>query len=83
MLNVKIFGRKCKNCIEMAALVERVLPTMGVAYSLEQVYDFKEVMKHGFITIPVLMINDEVVAVGQVPSEEAFIEKINALVGGK
>lgn len=82
MLEIKLYGLQCKNCVEIVALLDEVLPTIGIPYAVEKHYDFLEVMKMGFITIPVLMINGETVAVGQVPTEDELRTKIYSIIKG-
>ena len=68
-LEVKVLGPGCPRCHELRERVFRVLTSMGLAVELEEVKDLAEITARGVVVTPALIINDQVVCSGRVPSE--------------
>jgi len=51
---------------------------MNMPASVEHVTDIKEIAKYGIVKTPALMVNDQFVVSGTVPS----VKKIKELIGG-
>jgi len=67
-LRLKVLGPGCASCQALVQLVIDVLAEMGLPGAVEHVTDVKEITRLGFISLPVLIINDEVKAVAASPS---------------
>jgi small redox-active disulfide protein 2 len=68
MLHIKILGSGCSNCERLYAVTQKVVASLGVEAQIEKVTDYPEMMKYGILQTPGLVINEEVVSVGKVPS---------------
>lgn len=68
MKNVKILGTGCANCKNTYALVEEVAKAKGVAIELEKVEDLQQIMAHGVMSTPGVVIDGKVVHAGGVPA---------------
>lgn len=68
MKNVKILGTGCANCKNTYALVEEVARAKGVEIELEKVEDLQQIMRHGVMSTPGVVIDGKVVHAGGVPS---------------
>ncbi len=77
-LNIKILGSGCLYCDRLEQAVMAVLVELDLPAEVEHVRDMKEIMALGVFGTPALMINDEVKAVGQVPSKEALKQWLTA-----
>jgi small redox-active disulfide protein 2 len=68
MKNVKILGTGCANCQNTLKLVEEVARAKGAAIQLEKVEDLQQIMMHGVMSTPGVVIDDKVVHAGGVPA---------------
>ncbi len=68
MKNIKVLGTGCANCRNTLKLIEDVARAKGVAVQLEKVEDLKQIMAHGVMSTPGVVIDGKVVHAGGVPS---------------
>ncbi|MFO8010254.1 MAG: thioredoxin family protein [Dehalococcoidia bacterium] len=81
-MNIKILGpgAGCAKCHDLEKIVSEVVSEMGVTDPVERVSDMKEIMKYPIIMTPGLVINEELVLSGKVPSKADVTRHItNAL----
>lgn len=81
-MNIKILGpgAGCAKCHELEKVVNEVVKEMGVTDPVERVSDMKQIMKYPIIMTPGLVINEELVVSGKVPSKAEITRYItNAL----
>lgn len=70
-MNIKILGGGCSKCDKLEQLTKKVADELGVEYTVEKVKDFQEIMgKYKVMTTPALVVNEEVVIKGRVPSAD-------------
>ncbi len=67
-MTVKVLGACCKNCNILTENVRKALAELRVDCPVEKVTDLGEIMRYGVMSIPALVINDQVVAAGRVLS---------------
>ena len=67
---IKVLGTGCANCKNTLKLIEEVAKARGVEVQLEKVEDLKQIMTHGVMSTPGVVIDDKVVHAGGVPSRE-------------
>jgi small redox-active disulfide protein 2 len=67
-MTVKVLGACCKNCNTLTENVRKALAELRVDCPVEKVTDLGEIMRYGVMSIPALVINDQVVAAGRVLS---------------
>ena len=68
-LSIKVLGPGCPTCDRLEQTVMAVLMEMDLPADVEHVRDVKEIAALGVFCTPALMINGEVMAVGQAPSQ--------------
>jgi small redox-active disulfide protein 2 len=73
MKNIKILGTGCPKCKQTTALVEGVVKETGVDATIEKVEDIMEIMKYNVLSTPALIIDEEIVIKGRVPSKSEVI----------
>lgn len=66
-LNIEILGMGCARCDQLENDVRNVLSEMNIAAGLRHVTDIKEIARYKVLGSPALVINNKVVAVGEVP----------------
>ena len=69
MKEIKVLGTGCcGSCTTTVALIEQVAQAKGVAVNLKKIEDLREVMSHGIMSTPGVVIDGKVVHAGGVPS---------------
>ncbi len=69
MLNIKILGSGCANCKRLEETARKAAENLGVEAEFEKVTDMNEIMKWPILSTPGLVINNNVVSSGRIPSE--------------
>ena len=69
MVDIKVVGPGCKNCVELHQRVTKVVDEMKVEATISKISDFAEIAKSGVFMTPGLIINGKVVLQGKLPSE--------------
>ena len=68
MVTVKILGAGCSNCERLYEVTRRAVDSLGAQVEVIKITDYQEMMKYGILQTPGLVINEELVMVGKVPS---------------
>jgi small redox-active disulfide protein 2 len=68
MKNIKVLGTGCANCKNTLKLIDDVARARGVAVQLEKVEDLQQIMIHGVMSTPGVVIDGKVVHAGGVPT---------------
>lgn len=81
-LSIKILGSGCPSCDRLEQTVMAVLGELGLMGDVEHVRDMKEITALGVFGTPALMINDEVKAVGNLPTRETLKKWLQETIAG-
>jgi small redox-active disulfide protein 2 len=76
-LTIRVLGQGCANCQAFSQRIMEVLTELNLAADFEHVTDIKEIARYGILQSPALLINGQVMAVGQVPSKGRVKEWIS------
>jgi small redox-active disulfide protein 2 len=68
MTNIKVLGTGCANCRNTIKLLESVAQEHGVEMRIEKVEDVKDIVGHGVMSTPGVVIDGKVVHAGGVPT---------------
>ena len=68
MKNVKVLGAGCANCKNTLQLIDQVAQAKGIEIQLKKVEDPQQIMIHGVMSTPGVVIDGKVVHAGGVPS---------------
>lgn len=67
-LSIRILGPGCVSCNKLNSMIFDILQRMGVKADIEQIHDLDEIWRHGVISTPALIINDEIKCSGRQPT---------------
>jgi small redox-active disulfide protein 2 len=73
-MDIKILGSGCANCQRLEAATHEAVDQLGLEASFEKVTDVAEIASWGVMHTPALVIDDEVVMSGRVPTTEQLKE---------
>lgn len=69
MVEIKVLGSGCANCKRLEQIARKVVETLAADAQVSKVTDYNEIVEMGVMSTPGLVINDEVVSSGRIPSE--------------
>jgi small redox-active disulfide protein 2 len=75
-MDIKILGTGCARCNQLENTTKEVLKEMGLEVQIEHVRDIKKIMEYPILRTPGLVIDEEVVSAGVVPTKAEVIKMI-------
>lgn len=76
MLSIKVLGPGCPNCKHVEKLTRKALEQLDVEAKIEKVTDHAQIIDMGVMATPGLVIDDQVVCKGRIPSLEEITKHI-------
>ncbi len=64
--NIKVLGAGCKSCHEQYENVKKAVANMGLDAEIEYITDMERVMSYGVMSMPAIVVNEQVVSMGKV-----------------
>jgi small redox-active disulfide protein 2 len=78
MKKVKILGRGCAKCSQLADAVKAVIAAEGIDASVEKVEDIQQIMAYNVLSTPALVVDERVLCKGRTPSYDELKEMLTA-----
>jgi small redox-active disulfide protein 2 len=79
-MKIKILGTGCARCHQLEQVTRDVVKELAIDATVEEVKDIKKIMNYHILTTPGLVVNEEVVCSGKVPTKAEVTQLIiNAL----
>ncbi len=78
-MEVKVLGGGCANCIKLADNTKKALDELNIETEIIKVTEMADILKHGVMSTPALVIDGKVVASGRVLNKREIINYINSL----
>ena len=81
MLDIKVLGTGCANCIKLENLVKEVISESNLSANVEKVTDREKFMDYGVMLTPGLVVNGKVLSSGKIPTKstlEHWLKEINS-----
>ena len=80
MLQIKILGTGCPNCQKLAEETQKAVTNLDIEAEIEKITDYSEILDYDVLSTPGLVINEQVVSSGRIPSQAEIISFLaNAL----
>jgi small redox-active disulfide protein 2 len=70
MKTIKVLGTGCANCKTTLKLIDEVAKAKGVTVQLEKIENIADIMAHGVMSTPGVVIDGKVVHAGGVPDRK-------------
>ena len=70
MIDIKVLGSGCTNCVTTARLIEEIASALGVEVSIEKITDMAAIVGYGIMSTPGVVINGKVVHAGWLPKSD-------------
>ena len=77
---IKVLGSGCKNCHALWEASKAAVQNMGLNVDVEYVTDMETIMGYGVMSMPALIVNEQVVSMGKV-LKAADVEKLLRKLG--
>lgn len=72
---IKVLGAGCKTCHQQYEYAKKAAGNLGLNIQVEYITDMEKIMEYGVMSLPAIVINDEVAACGKV-LKTAVVEKL-------
>lgn len=72
MLQIKVVGPGCPNCQKLETLCDEVVSENNLDAQIEKVTDVNQFAELGIFMTPGLVVNDEVVSSGKIPTKSTL-----------
>ncbi len=79
---IKVLGTGCSNCKKVKALAAEVIEELDLDAGVEEVTDLSIIMDYGIMATPGIVIDEEVVSSGHVPSKGQMIQLLQGAADG-
>ncbi len=77
-MNIKILGTGCPNCNALEKRVRKLIDEHKIQSEVTMVKDIMDIMSYNIMSTPALVINENVVIKGRVPSEKELLKLFNS-----
>ena len=78
MTTIKILGPGCANCVNLEKATRQAVAELGLEATIEKVTDYADIAGYGIMRTPGLVVDEEVVLSGRVPTVRQVKELLAA-----
>jgi len=70
-MTIKILGTGCPSCQKLEENAKKAVQELGLEDAkIEHIYDINKIVEYGIMSVPAIMIDDEIKAAGRIPDVE-------------
>ncbi len=77
-MHIKILGSGCANCVNLEKAARQAVDELGLEASFEKVTDYADIAGYGIMRTPGLVVDEQVVLSGRVPTARQVKELLAA-----
>ena len=63
---IKVLGSGCKSCHALLEATQEAVHSMGLTIEIEYVTDMEKIMQYGVMSMPALVVNEQIASMGKV-----------------
>jgi len=72
MLEIKVLGSGCANCVKLENLVKEVVSENNLTANVEKITDREKFLGYGIMLTPGLLVNGKVLSSGKIPTKSTL-----------
>lgn len=76
IIKIQVFGSGCPTCKKLFEITKKAVAELDLKVGVEYITDIQKIIELGVMSSPVLVVNDQIVLAGQLPT----LEKIKELI---
>lgn len=76
---IKVLGAGCKSCHEQYENAKKAVEELGISVEVEYITDMEKVMAYGVMSMPAIVVNEQVVSMGKVLKPAEVIKLLGKL----
>jgi small redox-active disulfide protein 2 len=80
-VNIKILGPGCANCVNLEKAAKQAVAELGIDATFEKVTDYADIVSYNIMSTPGLVVDEQVILSGRVPTARQVKELLAPLVG--
>jgi small redox-active disulfide protein 2 len=75
-MKIKVLGTGCAKCHQLEQTARQAVKELAIDATIEEVKDMKKIMEYPILTTPGLVVNEELVCSGRIPSKSEVTQFI-------
>lgn len=81
-MKIKVLGPGCANCANLERVTREAVADLGIDAEIEKVTDYAAIAGYGVMRTPGLVVDEQVVLSGRVPTASAIRGLLEPFVAG-
>ena len=81
-MKIKVLGPGCANCVNLEKATREAVAALGIDAEIEKVTDYAAIVGYGVMRTPALVVDEQVVLSGRVPTATTVREILEPLASG-
>jgi small redox-active disulfide protein 2 len=75
-MKIKILGTGCAKCQQVEQTTRQIVKELAMDATIEEIKDMKKIMEYPILTTPGLVVNEELVCSGRIPTKSEVTQFI-------
>ena len=80
-MRIKVLGPGCTNCVNLERVTRQAVAELGLEATIEKVTDYPTIVGYGVMSTPALVVDEQLVLSGRVPTAAGVREVLTAHTG--